>query len=89
MQQVYIIPDTGGVPKQLTFYPSRGPLPARCGVSVGTVLSSIGQVFVPDVACDSTTGQWVTQGHGVDPDILVENEPASVIAGHDPHLERR
>src|SRR5579859_7446998 len=30
-EQVYIIPATGGVPKQLTFYPSRGPLPARWG----------------------------------------------------------
>src|SRR5499426_2632261 len=25
-EQVYIIPSTGGEPKQLTFYPSRGPL---------------------------------------------------------------
>jgi len=24
----------------------------------------------------------------VDPDIVVENDPASVIAGHDPQLER-
>ena len=30
-EQVYVIPATGGVPKQLTFYPSRGPLPARWG----------------------------------------------------------
>jgi len=30
-EQVYVIPAMGGVPKQLTFYPSRGPLPARWG----------------------------------------------------------
>ncbi|HVS21763.1 MAG TPA: hypothetical protein VHD88_07930 [Pyrinomonadaceae bacterium] len=30
-EQVYIIPATGGVPKQLTFYPARGPLAPRWG----------------------------------------------------------
>lgn len=30
-EQVYVIPSTGGVPKQLTFYPAKGPLPARWG----------------------------------------------------------
>src|SRR6476661_3951718 len=30
-EQVYIIPSTGGEPKQLTFYPSRGPLAPRWG----------------------------------------------------------
>src|SRR5208337_2621928 len=30
-EQVYVIQATGGAPKQLTFYPSRGPLPARWG----------------------------------------------------------
>ena len=30
-EQVYVIPATGGIPKQLTFYPARGPLPARWG----------------------------------------------------------
>src|ERR1700751_3939015 len=30
-EQVYVIPATGGIPKQLTFYPSRGPLPDRWG----------------------------------------------------------
>src|SRR5213593_256274 len=28
-EQVYVIPSGGGVPKQLTFYPARGPLTAR------------------------------------------------------------
>ena len=30
-EQVYVIPVTGGVPKQLTFYPARGPLTERWG----------------------------------------------------------
>jgi tricorn protease len=30
-EQVYVIPAAGGVPKQLTFYPSHGPLPDRWG----------------------------------------------------------
>jgi tricorn protease len=30
-EQVYVIPSTGGEPKQLTFYPARGPLSPRWG----------------------------------------------------------
>ncbi|HJQ71617.1 MAG TPA: S41 family peptidase [Blastocatellia bacterium] len=30
-EQVYVIPSTGGVPRQLTHYPARGPLPPRWG----------------------------------------------------------
>lgn len=30
-EQVYVIPSTGGVPKQLTHYPARGPLTPRWG----------------------------------------------------------
>src|SRR3989440_7741155 len=30
-EQVYVIPATGGVPNQLTFYPARGPLTPRWG----------------------------------------------------------
>lgn len=30
-EQVYIIPSRGGVPKQLTFYPAKGPFPPRRG----------------------------------------------------------
>jgi tricorn protease len=47
-----------------------------------------GQVFVPEFATASAAGQWVIEGHGVDPDIVVENEPAAVIGGQDPQLER-
>jgi tricorn protease len=30
-EQVYVMPATGGVPRQLTYYPARGPLPPRWG----------------------------------------------------------
>ncbi|MCP4895965.1 MAG: peptidase S41 [bacterium] len=30
-EQVYVVPSTGGVPTQLTYYPARGPLPPRWG----------------------------------------------------------
>ena len=30
-EQVYVIPSAGGEPKQLTYYPARGPLPDRWG----------------------------------------------------------
>ena len=30
-EQVYVVPTAGGAPKQLTFYPARGPLPQRWG----------------------------------------------------------
>ena len=30
-EQVYVVPATGGVPRQLTFYPAAGPLPPRGG----------------------------------------------------------
>jgi tricorn protease len=29
--QVYVVPVSGGEPKQLTFYPAMGPLPQRWG----------------------------------------------------------
>ena len=47
-----------------------------------------GTVFVPEFATASADGKYVIEGHGVDPDIVVENDPASVIEGRDPQLER-
>jgi tricorn protease len=47
-----------------------------------------GMVFVPEFATASVDGQYVIEGHGVDPDTVVENDPAAVIAGRDPQLER-
>jgi tricorn protease len=47
-----------------------------------------GEIYVPLSATNSPTGEYIIEGHGVDPDIEVENEPAAVIAGRDPQLER-
>jgi tricorn protease len=47
-----------------------------------------GEVYVPEFALGDTKGQYVVEGHGVDPDIEVENDPASVIEGRDLQLER-
>jgi tricorn protease len=47
-----------------------------------------GNVFVPGSALANTKGEYVIEGYGVDPDIEVENDPKSVIAGKDSQLER-
>ncbi|MFN0008382.1 MAG: S41 family peptidase [Planctomycetota bacterium] len=47
-----------------------------------------GGVNVPEFGHADAKGQWAVEGHGVDPDIVVENDPASLIAGKDPQLER-
>jgi tricorn protease len=43
---------------------------------------------VPEFGHADASGQWAVEGHGVDPDIVVENDPKSIIEGHDPQLER-
>jgi tricorn protease len=46
------------------------------------------RVNVPEFGFANLKGEWVIEGHGVDPDIEVENDPGSVIQGKDPQLER-
>jgi tricorn protease len=46
-----------------------------------------GNIFVPGSGL-TVDGKWVIEGYGVDPDIEVDNDPKSVLAGHDPQLER-
>ncbi|MHB8902256.1 MAG: S41 family peptidase, partial [Thermoguttaceae bacterium] len=55
--------------------------------SLGPLLDG-GEIFVPLSATNGPDGQWIIEGHGVDPDIEVENDPKSVIEGRDPQLER-
>ena len=33
-------------------------------------------------------GKWLIENHGADPDFVVDNDPASVMAGKDPQLEK-
>lgn len=47
-----------------------------------------GAIFVPGSALANKNGEWIIEGYGVDPDIEVDNDPKSVLAGHDPQLER-
>jgi tricorn protease len=47
-----------------------------------------GTVFVPEFGTADEKGRWIIEGHGVDPDIVVEQDPVAVLQGHDPQLER-
>lgn len=53
----------------------------------GTLIDA-GVVNVPQSALASTKGEYIMEGYGVDPDIEVDNDPKSVLSGHDPQLER-
>jgi len=58
------------------------------GIGGGVPLIDGGSISVPGSGLASADGKWVIEGYGVDPDINVENDPKSVIAGRDPQLER-
>jgi tricorn protease len=37
---------------------------------------------------DAKTGQWIVENHGVDPDILIDNDPVKEFAGEDQQLQK-
>ena len=47
-----------------------------------------GSVSVPEAGSADPEGHWVIEGHGVDPDIEVEDDPTSLYAGHDRQIEK-
>jgi tricorn protease len=47
-----------------------------------------GRVNVPEFGFSNAKGEWIIEGHGVDPDIEVDNDPRDVIKGRDAQLER-
>jgi tricorn protease len=47
-----------------------------------------GTVFVPEFGTADAGGQWIIEGHGVDPDIVVDQDPIAVLEGRDPQLQR-
>jgi tricorn protease len=47
-----------------------------------------GQFFRPEFAVYDTEGKWAIEGHGVDPDIIVDNDPAKEFAGNDEQLNK-
>ena len=47
-----------------------------------------GIVYVPEFGTADAAGHWIIEGRGIDPDIVVEQEPEAVLQGRDPQLER-
>jgi len=47
-----------------------------------------GSVSVPTFGIYSTKGDWIIEGHGVDPDIVVVDDPSLMAKGDDPQLDR-
>ncbi|HEY3898830.1 MAG TPA: PDZ domain-containing protein [Chthoniobacter sp.] len=47
-----------------------------------------GHVTVPTFGIYDRSGKWIIEGHGVDPDISVLDDPSELAQGHDPQLER-
>ena len=58
------------------------------GISNRGPLIDGGNIFVPGSALANAKGEWIIEGYGVDPDIEVDNDPRSEIAGKDTQLER-
>jgi tricorn protease len=48
-----------------------------------------GQFFKPEFALLSKDGkEWIIEGHGIDPDIVVDNDPGKEFKGEDQQLDR-
>ena len=47
-----------------------------------------GDLRKPEFAPFDTNGQWAIEGHGVDPDIVIDNDPAKEYAGEDQQLNK-
>ncbi|HUO13322.1 MAG TPA: S41 family peptidase, partial [Caulobacteraceae bacterium] len=46
-----------------------------------------GYITIPEEALYTLDSKWGVENHGVDPDVVVEDEPADLLAGHDAQLE--
>lgn len=57
------------------------------GIGGIPVLMDGGQVTSPSVAFFNPKGEWEVENHGVAPDVVVDQDPKAVAAGHDPQLE--
>jgi tricorn protease len=58
------------------------------GISGVPGLIDGGRVTVPTFGIYSTDGKWIIEGHGVDPDIEVVDDPAKMADGGDPQLDK-
>ena len=57
------------------------------GIEMRQPLVDGGVTTPPQFAPFGLDGEWIVEGHGVDPDIEVENMPGDVVAGIDAQLE--
>jgi tricorn protease len=58
------------------------------GISGAPELADGGGITVPTFRMYDPKGQWFAEGHGVDPDIPVEDDPSQLAKGTDPQLQR-
>lgn len=58
------------------------------GISGAPAFVDGGGVTVPTFRMFDPRGQWFAEGHGVDPDIPVVDDPTTLAKGTDPQLER-
>ncbi|PYI70725.1 MAG: hypothetical protein DMF08_10625 [Verrucomicrobia bacterium] len=59
------------------------------GIRESLPLVDGGQFFKPEFAIYSKDAkQWIVEGHGVDPDIVVDNDPGKEFKGEDQQLDR-
>jgi len=58
------------------------------GISGAPILIDGGSVTVPTFRMYYPDGQWFPEGHGVEPDIYIEDDPTKLAKGSDPQLER-
>ena len=58
------------------------------GITGAPGLIDGGNVTVPTFRMYDPDGKWFKEGHGVDPDIEVIDDPAQLAKGVDPQLER-
>jgi len=58
------------------------------GISGAPPLVDGGSVTVPTFRMYNPQGQWFAEGHGVEPDIRVDENPTELARGRDPQLQR-
>jgi tricorn protease len=58
------------------------------GISGAPPLVDGGGITVPTFRMYDPKGQWFAEGHGVDPDIQVDDDPSQLAKGSDPQLQR-
>jgi tricorn protease len=58
------------------------------GIEPHQLLVDGGTTTPPQFAPYGFNGRWLIEGHGVEPDIVVQNMPADVLRGQDAQLDK-